>query len=406
MSERPPQETPTVEKEPEAPVEETPKRRTLSAGDFVPSLITTLAAVVLALAVGAVLIAFSNERAVKSLNYFWSYPWDFFNYAGTAIWDSYKAMFVGALGSTGGLATTMEVAAPLICGGLGVTLAFRAGMFNIGGKGQLLMGAAASAYVGFHFSMPPGIHMLVALLAGIAGGAIWGGIAGILKARAGAHEVITTIMLNYVASGVLLWFLQMDAFQRPGSDNPQSPPVHDSATYPAVDNLHAGILLSLLGAVLVWWLLNRSKLGFELRAVGANPEASRTAGMNVAKVFTLGMVMAGAFGGLAGTMFMLGTHDSLSPTFSGSVGFDSITVALLGRATPAGTVLAGILFGILNVGGRAMQVSPAGTPLELASVIQALIVLFVAAPALVQGMLRMKKRAGGTGTDMAKGWGA
>ncbi|WP_425489944.1 ABC transporter permease [Nocardioides ungokensis] len=217
------------------------------------------------------------------------------------------------------------------------------------------------------------------------GGALWGGIAGVLKARTGAHEVITTIMMNYLAAALLIYCLGKNAFQRPGSDNTQSPPVNDSATFPSIGNLHLGVLAAFLAAVLVWWILNRSTLGFEMRAVGANPDASRTAGMNVPAVYTAAMIIAGALAGLAATMGILGHHDSLSPTMAGSIGFDAITVALLGRATPIGTVLAGLLFGALSVGGVAMQASPAATPKELTQILQALIVLFVAAPRWCRG---------------------
>ncbi|GCD92239.1 ABC transporter permease [Nocardioides sp. LS1] len=380
------------------------KRPPLAAADWLPSVRTTLAAIALALVIGAVLIAFSNEAVIKSLPYFFSYPWDFFREAGSAVGNSYWALLTGSVGSGHAIGITLVRSAPLICAGLGVTLAFRAGLFNIGAQGQLLLGALAAGYVGFTWHLPPGIHLLVALLAGVAGGALWGAIAGVLKARTGAHEVITTIMLNYLASALLIYCLGKNAFQRPGSDNTQSPPVFDSATFPTVGNLHLGVIVAFLAAGLVWWLLNRSTLGFEMRAVGANPDASRTAGMNVPAVYTTAMVIAGGLAGLAATMGILGHHDSLSPTMAGTIGFDAITVALLGRATPLGTVLAGLLFGALSVGGVAMQASAASTPKELTQVLQALIVLFVAAPALVQGMLRMKDTDSNK-TVMAKGWG-
>ena len=289
-----------------------------------------------------------------------------------------------------------------------MTLAFRAGLFNIGAQGQLILGAICAGYVGFTWHLPPGIHLLVALVAGLAGGAFWGGLVGFLKARTGAHEVISTIMFNYLAASVLLFALSHEAFQRPGSDNSLSPPVDDSATFPRIHigefDMHLGVVVALLAAVAVWWLLERSTLGFELRAVGANAQASRTAGMSVPKVYTLAMVLAGLLAGLAATMQVLGNHNSLSNTLPGSIGFDAITVALLGRATPLGTVLAGLLFGAMSVGGVAMQAS-AGTPKELTDVLQALIVLFVAAPAAVKGLLRIKE-AGGGATVMAKGWGS
>ena len=211
-------------------------------------------------------------------------------------------------------------------------------------------------------------------------------------------------MLNYLGLYLLLYALSKNPFQRPGSDNPQSLPVDDSATFPTIGNVHLGVILAFLAVAGVWWLIERSTVGFEMRSMGANTDASRTAGMNVGKVFTLAMVLAGALAGLAATMNVLGHHDALSPSMAGSIGFDAITVALLGRATPIGTLFAGLLFGALSVGGVAMQASNAGTPKELTEVLQALIVLFVAAPALVQGLLRMRQ-AGDETTMLAKGWG-
>jgi general nucleoside transport system permease protein len=372
---------------------------------WLPTAKVTGAAILVALVIGAALIALSDEDVIEAATYFFSYPWDFFTRAADVIVSSYWALVRGSVGSWNAISTTLERSAPLICAGLGVTLAFRAGMFNIGAQGQLLVGALCAGYVGFTFDLPAGIHLLVAFVAGVAGGALWGGIAGILRARTGAHEVITTIMLNYLGMSLLLYALSKNAFQRPGSDNPQSPPAADSALFPDLFGTHLGVVVALLAAVGVWWVLERSTLGFELRAVGANADASRTAGMSVPKVFTVAMLVAGGLAGLAATMNVLGHHDSLSPTMAGTIGFDAITVALLGRATPLGTVLAGLLFGALSVGGVAMQASEAGTPKELTQVIQALIVLFVAAPTLVKGMLRIKETGGGS-TVMAKGWGA
>jgi simple sugar transport system permease protein len=172
-----------------------------------------------------------------------------------------------------------------------------------------------------------------------------------------------------------------------------------------VAGIHVGVLLAVVAAVGVWWLLERSTLGFEMRAVGANADAARTAGMSVQKVYTLAMLVAGALAGLAAVQQILGHHDSLTTNVAGAIGFDAITVALLGRATPLGTVLAGLLFGALSAGGVQMQASEAATPLELTQVLQALIVLFVAAPALVRVILGIKD-TGGAATVMAKGWGS
>ena len=389
--------------EQQAPPEK--KTNVRAPATWLPTLKVTAAAFLLALVVGAFLIVFSDRQAIESLGYFFDYPWDFFRHAGEAIYQSYWALLDGAVGSRRAISQTLERAAPLICAGLGVSLAFRTGLFNIGAQGQLLIGAIVAGYVGFTWDLPTGLHLLVALVLGILGGAVWGGIAGLLKAKTGAHEVITTIMLNYVATSLLLYLLTLNAFQRAGSDNPQSRPAAESALFPSVGTTHTGVLLAVLAAVGVWWLLERSTIGFEMRAVGANADAAATAGMSVAKVYTLSMLVAGALAGLAATMQILGRNDSLTANVAGSIGFDAITVALLGRATPLGTVLAGLLFGALAAGGVQMQASEAATPVSLTLVLQALIVLFVAAPALVRGVMRMKDTGGGAAV-MAKGWGS
>ncbi len=369
---------------------------------WLPTAKGTVAAVVLALLVGAVLIALSTPRVIESLQYFFTYPWDFFRFAGIAVFDGYRALLDGSVGSAGALERTLERAAPLICAGLGVSLAFRSGLFNIGAQGQLIAGAIAGGYLGFSLSLPPGLHLLVAAVGAMVAGAFWGGIAGFLKAQTGAHEVITTIMLNYVGRFLLVYLLAQEAFQRPGSDNQLSPPVEGSAAFPEVFGVHLGVLLAVVAAVGVWWLLERSTLGFEMRAVGSAPDAARTAGMSVRRVYVLAMALAGLLAGLAAVMLVLGQRNALSENLAGSVGFDAITVALLGRATPLGTVLAGLLFGALSSGGLAMQAA-AGVPPELAQVLQALIVLFVAAPALVRALLRVKAE-GPAGALQAKGW--
>lgn len=372
---------------------------------WLPTVTDTFFAILLALLVGAVLIMFSTPRVVESLSYFFSYPWDFFKFAGQSVWDGYRAMIDGSLGSGSSIRKTLERSAPLIAAGLGVTLAFRAGLFNIGAQGQVLVAALFGGFIGFHFEFTAfgGVfHWLFALIVAMVAGAVWAGLAGLLKAKTGAHEVITTIMLNNVAGFVLLYFLGKEIFQIAGTDNRQSPKPNESAVYPSIFGLHLGILLAILAAVGVWYLLERSTLGFEMRAVGANPEAARTAGMSVAKTYVMVMVIAGALSGLAAMNIVLGQNNSVTDSVAGSVGFDAITVALLGRATPLGTVFAGLLYGMLSAGGLAMQ-SEAGIPPEMAQVLQALIVLFVAAPALVRGFFRLRGR-GQASTVMASGW--
>jgi ABC-type uncharacterized transport system permease subunit len=367
--------------------------------------LVSISAIILALAVGAVLIIVGDEQVQAAASYFAAAPLDTVSAALTAVGEAYKALFLGAVGGVTPITESLTQATPLICAGLGVSLAFRTGLFNIGSQGQLIMGAILAAWVGFAWHLPTGLHLVIAILAGLVGGAVWGGVVGLLKARTGAHEVIVTIMLNYVAIYLLQWALTTTTFKRPGREDPISPIVDPSAQYPQFGDsrLHGGFLLSLLAAVFVWWLLNRSTVGFELRAVGAGPDASRTAGMNVGRAYVIAMVVAGALAGLAGTQQVLGTDLPLTDGVAASVGFDAITVALLGRGTPLGTVLAGLLFGALNAGGLQMQLQTQ-TPLTLTTVLQAVIVLFVAAPALVRSVFRFLPKERGIGAVLAKGW--
>jgi ABC-type uncharacterized transport system permease subunit len=393
------QATPPVEKAP------APPQGRSGLPNWVIQGLVSLSAIVLALLVGAVLIIIGDEQVKATATYFFSAPFDTVSAALTAVGEAYKALLVGAVGGLDPIAESLTQATPLICGGLAVSLAFRTGLFNIGAQGQLIMGAIFAAWVGFAWHLPIGIHLIVAVIAGIIGGAIWGGLVGVLKARTGAHEVIVTIMLNYVAIYLLQWLLTTSAFQRPGRSDPISPVVDSSAQYPQLGGtrLHLGFVLASLAAVFVWWLLNRSTIGLELRAVGANPDASRTAGMSVGRAYTIAMLVGGALAGLAGTQQVLGTDLPLTDGVAASVGFDSITVALLGRGTPVGTVLAGLLFGALNAGGLQMQLQTQ-TPLTLTTVLQAVIVLFVAAPALVRSVFRFLPKERGTGAVLAKGW--
>lgn len=280
---------------------------------------------------------------------------------------------------------------PLILAGLSVALAFRAGLFNIGAQGQLLMGAALGVWTGLNISLPYGLHLLVAMLLAVLGGAVWGAVPGILKARVGANEVIVTIMMNSIAVFLTSYFLKSRVFIGNGYPG-KSSTIPDTAAYPkllgSAFNLHLGFLIALLAAVFVWWLLERSTFGFELRAAGANPNAARTAGISVNRVIALTMIIAGALAGLAGTGPALGTERFLSAGTAGSIGFDAITVALLGASTPLGTVLAGILFGAFASGASTMQAA-AGIPVDIVSVSQAVIVLLIAAPPLIRWIFRL-----------------
>ncbi len=370
------------------------------------SWLVTLLAVVLALVIGGLLMAVSDPVVRHDFGYFFSYPQDALKDSWYTIRDAYKALFYGAIYNPDNDGTansifapicgTLWTAAPLICAGLGIALGFRAGLFNIGGQGQVIAGAMASGYIGFAWDGPPFVHVVVAILAGVIGGAFWGFIAGFLKARTGAHEVITTIMLNYVAYYGLSFLITTKSVQSPS--NPQtSKHIHGTARLPhlfgADLNVDLGIVLAIAAAVGVWWLLTRSKLGFRLRAVGANPAAARAAGMNVSALTMLGMALAGTLTGLAGTMLSLGGVNQyvVTPQIDNNVGFDAITVALLGRNSPSGVVAAGLLFGALRQGAPTMQ-TQAGVSGDIVTVIQALIVIFVAAPRLTRAIFRLKGR--------------
>ncbi len=409
MSDQPPEATPAPAPAPApAPSPNGAAAPVRSARySWVRELIVSFAAVLLALVVGAVLIIISDQNVLPTFTYFFARPMDALGASWTAVSDAYLALLQGALGGWRPISETLTQASPLICGGLAVSLAFRAGLFNIGAQGQLIVGALCAGWVGFTWHLPLVLHAIVAVIAGILGGALWGAIAGFLKARAGAHEVITTIMLNYVGLYLLQWLLTTDVLQRPGRDDSISPVVESTAQFWQVPGtrLHLGFLVAILAAVAVWWILSRSTIGFELRAVGANPEAARTAGMSVGRSYTLAMLIAGGLAGLAGVQQVLGTDLPLTDGIAGSVGFDAITVALLGRATPVGTVVAGLLFGALSAGGLQMQLATQ-TPLTLTTVLQATIVLFIAAPALVRAIFRIRAQGAGGGTVLAKGWNA
>lgn len=416
---------PAAAPEPAAPEEQRPKApadetfgqrfmRELTSG----SILVTILSVVLALFIGAILIAASDPAVQDRASYLFSRPGDTFSAAWDSVSSAYSALFTGSIidineytvgRALRPLAETATNAAPLIAAGLGVALAFRAGLFNIGAEGQIILGAILAGYVGFGMHLPTGLHLIVGVLAGIVGGAIWGGIVGLLKARTGAHEVIVTIMLNYVARFFIAYLLTTAAFQRPGASNPVSPIVDESAQLTRFfddSRLHLGFVLVILAAFGVWWLLERSTMGFEFRAVGANPNAARTAGMSVSRTYIWVMLLAGGLAGLAGVMQVLGTERYLTAGISAGIGFDAITVALLGRASPWGTVAAGLLFGALRAGGVPMQAGT-GTPIDIILVIQSLIVLFIAAPPLVRAIFRVPVRSAGQPVaGLQRGWGA
>ncbi|PID36694.1 MAG: ABC transporter permease [Rhodobacterales bacterium] len=309
------------------------------------------------------------------------------------IGKSYIALAKGSLGSLNAISETLTAAIPLVLAGLGLGLGFRAGLFNIGAEGQLLVGGLAAVIFGFSFDfLPFAVLMPLTLLAGAVVGALYAAIAGALKATTGAHEVITTIMLNLISFRLLDYLLRQPFVQKEGRSDPISKSVPENAQLPrlleAIDpnlRLHAGIILMLVAVVFVWWLLFRSRIGFAFRASGENPDAATYAGMKAGFIIVAAMATAGALAGLAGAAQVTGVLERASPGFSAGIGFDAIAVALLGRSHPLGILFAGILFGGLEAGGRQMQVD-AGVSIDLISIIQALIIVFIAAPLLVRAI--------------------
>jgi simple sugar transport system permease protein len=302
------------------------------------------------------------------------------------------------------LQQTLIVTCPLILTALAVSFAFRGGMFNIGGQGQYLMGTYASLWVGLRFQhMGKPLHIALAVLAAIAAGAVWAGIAGVLKAAVGAHEVISTIMLNWIAIFGGQWLFELGGpLQGSQPDIPRSNNIYPSAQLPGIwgtlQPLHAGIFLALGALVVYWFLINRTTLGYEVRAVGRNPDAAAYGGINVSRNYVIALAIAGGFAGLAGACDLLGWEYGVATNdiIASQVGFIGIAVALLGRNSAVGIGLAALLFGGLQVGTSARQLDPTVFPPQLAgnlaTIIQGLIILFVGAQFLLVFIIRQRKR--------------
>ncbi|MBV7364157.1 ABC transporter permease [Actinomycetaceae bacterium TAE3-ERU4] len=351
---------------------------------------TVALAIALSLLIGATLVVVFNPRVVETAGYLFARPSDFFSAVSQTFIGFFAALIRGALfdweadsfaGMIRPLTDSLTFATPLIIAGLAVTVAFRAGLFNIGVQGQIIFGGIFLTAIAVNWNLPPVIAILVAILAAIVGGGIWGAIPGALKAKFGANEVIVTIMLNTIALQFVSWMLTQRILI--GDELPsKSMAINKNAWYPHLlgssFRLHFGFIVAIAAAVFVWWILERSTFGFELRAAGANPSAAATAGINVNRVIFLTMVLSGALAGLAATAPILGTEHYLTGSTQGSLGFDAITVALLGRSTPFGAVLAGLLFGSLNAAGSTLQTA-ADIPSDIVQITQAIIVLLIAA---------------------------
>ncbi|WP_204318840.1 ABC transporter permease [Microbacterium sp. B35-04] len=384
-----------------------PPRQNVFIKDLLRSnWVTTVLAIVVAMIVGGILMALTDEEVQEASGYFFARPGDTFVAIWNAVYGGYEAMFRGAVFNPRAndfatqirpLTNTLGFAAPLIAAGLGVALAFRVGLFNIGGRGQILIACATAALLTFNLNLPIFLQLPLTLAAGIAGGAIWGGIVGVLKARTGAHEVILTIMLNYVAFYLVTWMVRTPGIlQRPAGDQPISQATPANAQFPELLGprfplLDWGFIIVIAATVFVWWLVERSSLGFRLRAVGENPHAARASGISVQRMYIYAMLFAGGLAGLAGMNQIQG---SVTTGFDGlidaGIGFDAITVALLGRSRAWGVFAAGILFGALKAGSFTMQASQ-GIPVDIVLVVQSLIVLFIAAPPLIRTIFFLPK---------------
>lgn len=353
-----------------------------------------------------------------------------------AVARAYRALFEGAFGSPariieglsiylggGGsaellravypLTESLRISTPYIFAGLAVALGFRCGLFNIGAEGQYFIGGLASVYVGYSLKgLPWFIHLPLALAAGMAGGAAWAAIAGFLKAKTGAHEVINTIMLNYISYRLADYLLQVGGpMARPGDFRPVSPEIEPTAYLPQLFphnpsiRINLGLFLALLAVGLVYWLLFKTTVGFEIRTVGANPRGARTAGISPARNFVLAMALSGALAGMAGAHDILGVLHFMPNAFFSGYGFDSIALALLGKSHPLGVLLAALLFGFLRAGAQRMQAPPAFVPIDIISVLQALIIIFIAAPEVVRLIYRVRAPKVEAEAVFTRGWG-
>jgi simple sugar transport system permease protein len=372
-------------------------------------------AVLTGLVIGAIVIAVTDAGVAEAFRNFFRAPGMALFAVGRAVVVAYGALFEGSIGNPVDMAQGIQIylasgdsvllvrslypiteslvaATPYIFAGLAVALGFRCGLFNIGVEGQFFIGALCSAWVGYSLiGIPWFIHLPLALLAGAAGGAFWAAIPGYLKATTGAHEVVNTIMMNWIAFRLSDWLLN-GPMKAPGY-RPITPQIEATAELPRLFleplRFHVGFFLALIVAAVVYWLLFKTTIGFEIRAVGANPDAARYAGVSIVRNFVLAMVLSGALAGLAGTSQVLGVDHWVGQGFSAGYGFDSIALALLGKSHPVGVVLAALLFGTLRSGATRMQ-SMAGIPIDIISIIQGLVIIFVAAPAIIRWLYRIR----------------
>ena len=384
-----------------------------------------LLAILSGLILGAVLIALTSTDVYEAFD---QSIWNGFGKAFSEIFVAYRALFEGSIGSPAGILEAIRSGdsaqirqavnpfleslvqtTPYIFAGLAVALGFRSGLFNIGVEGQLFIGAACATYVGYAVTgLPAFIHMPLAFLAGTLGGALWGFIPGFLKATTGGHEVINTIMMNYIAFRLTEWLLS-GPMTRPGSGGlPRSPIIEESAQIPRFFQdpirFHLGFFIALAVALLVWWLLFKTKWGLTLRMAGASPNAAKYAGISVAATAMISMALSGALAGMAGATQILAVNRSMALGLSSGYGFDSIALALVGNNHPIGVILSSVLFGVLRNGATRMMVV-ARIPIDIIDVVQAFILMFVAAPAIIRTIYRLREPKQEEKTVFVSGWG-
>ncbi|MHC1740839.1 MAG: ABC transporter permease [Anaerolineaceae bacterium] len=370
-----------------------------------------LLAILSGLIIGAILIAVTSETVYAA---FATGFWNGLAQVGSEVGTAYLALFNGSIGNPAAVVSALQSgdaaairrafnpileslvqATPYIFAGLACALAFRAGLFNIGVEGQLFIGAIFATYVGYSVTtLPAYLHMPLAFLAGALGGALWGIIPGLLKATTGGNEVINCIMMNYIAYRLTTWLLT-GPMSRPGTGGmPLSPIIQKTAFIPqffqSPIRFHLGFFIALLFAFIVWWLLFKTTLGLNLRMVGANPRAAKYAGLNIAKTTVIGMAMSGALAGMAGANEVLALNHSMAPGLSSGYGFNSIALALLGNSHPVGVILSALLFGTLTNGATKMMVV-SKIPIDIITILQALILIFVAAPAIIRAVYRLRQ---------------
>ncbi len=376
--------------------------------DEVMEVLVPVLAVVTALIVGAIIILVSEFVAENLSTGFKGVGSSANRTPVQTLIAAYIGLFQGAFGSPRAISETLIVSTPYILAGLAVALGFRCGLFNIGAEGQFYMGSICAVVVGYAVKgLPPIIHIPLALLAGVVGGGLFAAIPGYLKARFGTHEVINTIMLNYIGVKTIDWLVR-GPLRDPKASLDQTPYILDSAKlprlFPTTDlRVHIGIIIALVMVFVIYWLLFKTTLGYEIRTVGSNPSVARYAGMSVAKNFVIAMSISGALAGLAGAIQQLGTNYTLKAIFATGYGFDSIAVALLAKSNPFGIIPAALLWGALRNGASLMQVR-SNMSIDLINIVQAMVIMFVAADQMIRWLYRIKGERG-TKVVFTRGWG-